>query len=105
MKRLLLYIFLFSLILNAGCNKYLDKEPDNRTKLNTPEKVSQLLATAYPQANYQAFAETMTDNVTDIGSGDPVPNNVIHDPYFYADSRETQEDCPENYWDSCYAAV
>ncbi|WP_018615646.1 RagB/SusD family nutrient uptake outer membrane protein [Segetibacter koreensis] len=105
MKRLSLYISLFCLLLNGGCNKYLDKEPDNRVKLNTPEKVSQLLGTAYPQANYQAFAETMTDNVTDIGSGDPITNNVIHDPYFFVDSRETQEDSPENYWDSCYAAV
>ena len=105
MKRILLYISCFFLIIVAGCNKYLDKEPDNRAKLNSPKKVSQLLSTAYPQSNYQPFAETMTDNVTDIGSGDPVTNNVIHDPYFYIDSRETQEDSPENYWDSCYAAI
>src|SRR5215210_4665439 len=105
MKRILLHVFSVFLITVAGCSKYLEKEPDNRAKLNTPEKVSQLLGTAYPQANYQAFAETMTDNVTDIGSGEPLTNNVIHDPYFYVDSRETQEDSPENYWDSCYAAI
>lgn len=105
MKRIILYLFSVFLIITAGCNKYLEKEPDNRAKLNSPEKVSQLLSTAYPQANYQAFAETMTDNVTDIGNGDPVTNNVIHDPYFFIDSRETQEDSPENYWDSCYAAI
>ena len=105
MKRTLLYTFCVFSIIAAGCNKYLDKEPDNRAKLNSPAKVSQLLGTAYPEANYQPFAETMTDNVTDIGSGDPISNNVIHDPYFYVDSRETQEDCPENYWDSCYAAI
>ncbi|MEJ7681656.1 MAG: RagB/SusD family nutrient uptake outer membrane protein [Segetibacter sp.] len=105
MKKILSSISFVFLIVVAGCNKYLEKEPDNRAKLNSPEKVSQLLGTAYPQANYQAFAETMTDNVTDIGSGDPVTNNVIHDPYFYIDSRETQEDSPENYWDSCYATI
>lgn len=105
MKRTLLYAFCVFSIITISCNKYLDKEPDNRAKLNSPEKVSQLLGTAYPEANYQAFAETMTDNVTDIGSGDVVTNNVIHDPYFYIDSRETQEDSPENYWDSCYAAI
>jgi hypothetical protein len=105
MKKVLLYIPLVFLIITTGCNKYLDKEPDNRTKLNSPEKVSQLLGTAYPQSNYQAFAETMTDNVTDIGNGEPLTNNVIHDPYFYVDSKETQEDSPEAYWDSCYAAI
>lgn len=105
MKRILLHISCIFLIIAAGCNKYLDKEPDNRAKINSPEKVSQLLGTAYPQSNYQPFAETMTDNVTDIGSGDPVTNNVIHDPYFYIDTKETLEDSPENYWDSCYAAI
>ena len=105
MKRTLLYTFCVFAITAASCDKYLDKEPDNRAKLNSPEKVSQLLGTAYPQSNYQPFAETMTDNVTDIGNGEVITNNVIHDPYFYVDSRETQEDSPENYWDSCYAAV
>ena len=53
-----------------SCSKYLEKEPDNRAALDTPQKVSQLLATAYPGANYVPMVETSTDNVGDIGSGD-----------------------------------
>jgi len=57
-------------IFLPSCNKFLEKEPDNRATLDTPEKVSQLLGKAYPGANYIPFTETSTDNVGDIGSGD-----------------------------------
>ena len=89
----------------SACNKFLEKEPDNRAVINTPDKVSQLLGTAYPQGNYQPFAETMSDNVTDIGNGDVETDNTIHDPYFFIDTRENQQDSPEFYWDACYTAI
>src|SRR5690606_19183305 len=104
MKQSLLYIGCCLLIaITPGCKKYLEKEPDNRASINTPEKVSQLLGTAYPQGNYQAFAETMSDNVADLGVGGS--DNVIHDPFYFEDSRENQQDSPEFYWYACYAAI
>jgi starch-binding outer membrane protein, SusD/RagB family len=103
MKKNLLYSSCLFLLISTGCNKYLDKEPDNRAKLNSPEKISQLLGTAYPQSNYQAIGEIMSDNVTDIGNGQT--DNVIHDLYFYIDTRENQEDSPEKYWYACYSAI
>ena len=104
MKKILLYTsFCMLIITGSACNKFLEKEPDNRAKLDSPEKVSQLLGTAYPQANYQPFAETMTDNVTDIGQG--ANDNTIHDPYFFVDTRENQQDSPEFYWYGCYTAI
>ena len=104
MKQSLLYIGCCLLIATTpGCKKYLEKEPDNRASINTPEKVSQLLGTAYPQGNYQAFAETMSDNVADLGVGGS--DNVIHDPFYFEDSRENQQDSPEFYWYACYAAI
>ncbi|MGH2646741.1 MAG: RagB/SusD family nutrient uptake outer membrane protein, partial [Ginsengibacter sp.] len=104
MKKIFFYTFFcLLLVLGSGCNKFLEKEPDNRAKLDSPEKVSELLGTAYPQANYQPFAETMSDDVTDIGSG--ATDNTIHDPYFFIDTRENQQDSPEFYWYGCYAAI
>lgn len=109
MKKSIAYIScLFILSVATGCKKYLEKEPDTRAIVNTPQKVSQLLASAYPHGNYQTFAETMSDNVTDIGSGllpDANSYNNIHDAYFFIDTRENQEDSPEFYWNACYAAV
>lgn len=103
MKRLALYIFCYFTLALAGCKKYLEKEPDNRAKLTSPEKVSQLLGTAYPQGNYMTFAEAMSDNVTDKGSG--VIENVNLDPYFFNDVRDNAQDSPEFYWFACYEAI
>jgi hypothetical protein len=92
----------------AGCNKFLEKEPDNRGKINTPEKVAQLLGTAYPQANYTSFAETSSDNVGDIGAGDAFSqdlNTTNADAYFFRDTRSVGEDTPEFYWFACYKAI
>ena len=91
------------MITGIGCEKFLEKEPDNRASLETPQKVAQLLGTAYPQGNYQAFAETMSDNVADLGIGGS--ENVIRDPFYFLDSRENQQDSPEFYWYACYAAI
>lgn len=95
-------------VLLPACNKYLEKEPDNRANLSTPEKVAQLLATAYPAANYIPFIETSTDNVGDLGSGDAgsADLNVANaDAFFFRDTRAINEDSPEFYWFACYHAI
>src|SRR6185436_9017002 len=101
MKKLLSY---FSLILLLGsCKKFLEKAPDNRAVLNSPEKVSQLLGTAYPQANYMAFCESISDNVADKGIGGLDRTNI--DPFNFKDVANNQEDSPEFYWNACYSAI
>ena len=95
-------------IFLPSCNKFLEKEPDNRATLDTPEKVSQLLGKAYPGANYIPFTETSTDNVGDIGSGDagsPDLNVTNADAFFFRDTRSINEDTPEFYWFACYHAI
>src|SRR4051812_22130140 len=84
-------------LLFSGCKKYLEQAPDQRTQLNSVEKVSELLVTAYPQASYITFAEAMSDNAADKGTsgGDP----INRDPWFYEDVRNRDEDSPDFYWD------
>lgn len=104
MKKLLIYsTALLGIVVSSGCNKFLDKEPDNRAKLNSPEKVSMLLATAYPQANYMAFAEAASDNANDKGKGSF--SYVNADPYMFRDVRANQQDSPEAFWGACYTAI
>jgi hypothetical protein len=104
MKNKVLYISAFLLLLTgSGCNKFLDKEPDNRAKLTTATKVSQLLSTSYPQSNYQGYLETMSDNVEDIGVGGT--DREYADAYKWADTKENQQDSPEAYWYACYEAI
>lgn len=103
MKKATYYISCLLLVTTASCNKYLEKEPDNRAQLNTPQKVSLLLTSAYPQANYMAFTESISDNVADKGAGDIELTN--RDPYFFQDTKENQQDSPEFYWNACYHAI
>ena len=52
----------------TACNDFLDEVPDNRTVIDTPEAVSELLVSAYPDGNCVFFTECMSDNVTDRGN-------------------------------------
>lgn len=103
MQKILRYTAFALLFTTTGCKKFLDQSPDNRATLLTPEQVGQLLGTAYPQANYMAFTESISDNVADKGSGVQDKTNV--DPFFFRDVADNQQDSPEYYWNACYTAI
>jgi len=109
MKKILI-ILVISATAFMSCKKFLEKEPDNRTKLDSPEKVAQLLGSAYPQLNYQPMAELSTDNVDDLRTQDlaaPDWLRLTTDLYTYLDNTgtATSEDTPEGYWFACYRAI
>ena len=104
MKKFIIYISAFSLFTLSGCDKYLDTIPDNRTEIDTPEKISELLVGAYPAASYHAFCEIMSDNVTDNYDNSP-PSQIYSKPYFWQDVLQTNEDSPQFYWSACYKAI
>lgn len=103
MKKSLLHTSLSLLLGLSACNKYLDKEPDNRAQLTDAKKVSQLLGTAYPLGNYMGFNEAMSDNADDKGGGDIDVTN--RDPYFFENVKSFDTDSPDNYWTACYTAI
>lgn len=104
MQKLLTYTLFITLVGSAtGCKKFLEKNPDNRAALETPEQVSQLLTTAYPQGNYMAFCESISDNVSDKGTGGL--DLTVVQPYFFKDVTENEQDSPEGYWNACYSAI
>ncbi len=91
------------LVLLSACDKYLEREPDNRAKLTDPAKVSQLLASAYPQGSYMPFAEAMSDNAGDKGSGEADVTNSA--PYAFESVSNSDQDSPDYYWHACYTAI
>jgi starch-binding outer membrane protein, SusD/RagB family len=104
MRKILSYTsFLLLLGSVTSCKKFLEKNPDNRASVSTPEQVSQLLGTAYPQANYMTFCESSSDNVADKGTGGQERTNI--DPYFFREVSDNQQDSPEGYWNACYTAI
>jgi starch-binding outer membrane protein, SusD/RagB family len=91
-------------VLSSSCDKYLDTVPDNRIILDTPEKIGEMLTSAYPKGNYAPFCEIMSDNVSDNFNDTSVPPTYSR-PYFWQDVLELDQDTPQNYWESCYTAI
>lgn len=98
-------VVLGAMILSS-CNDFLDETPDNRTVLDSPEAVSELLVSAYPEAAYQGFAEVMSDNAGDKGIGPYVAEYIPNENAYYWEEFESEQyDSPTFYWNACYAAI
>ena len=55
----------FGLTMSSCSESFLDKLPDERTEIDSEDKVIDLLKSAYPSANYSWIAELSSDNVID----------------------------------------
>jgi starch-binding outer membrane protein, SusD/RagB family len=96
------------MLLLTACNKYLEVDPDNRTTLDTPDKVAQMLTSAYPDQDYICFSESMSDNAGDRGhSGDQYSGDlrVNINAYKFIDYASTEQGSPDVYWQGCYKAI
>ncbi len=88
----------------VSCSDFLDETPDNRTELNSKDKIAELLVTAYPERGMAAFAETYSDNVFDTGrpSVETITNGKN---YRWEFDSDTGPETPSDYWDACYSAI
>jgi len=98
-------IFLSIIVLLSACKKYLDVAPDNRTEINTLDKLAQLVGTAYPTADYLTMAEAASDNSEDKGPGIGNVNDVITNYYTWQDIADNGTNTAGNYWNGCYEAI
>jgi len=94
---------LLLLVSISSCDEFLSEVPDNRTQIDTPEKIAELLVNAYPQASYMDFAETMSDNTADGELGAVSIKN--RQSFNWEMHDETNVDSEANYWDGCYRAI
>jgi hypothetical protein len=104
------YIYIFLLIVGTtSCNDFLEKNPDNRTFLDDPDKVEEFLVSAYPYTGYQ-FTEFLTDNVTDLGLNYPwdYPDiTIVLNQLYHWQTPDVLHwiDNPSDYWYACYEAI
>lgn len=100
------FVLILTMLVFSGCEDFLSTEPDStRATLDSPEKVSQLLVTAYPRGNYFLFAESMSDNVADIGRGEDDRTNRGSFLFNEVETTVDFEDSPDMYWAECYRAI
>lgn len=88
----------------VGCSSFLEENPDQRTTLDSSEKIKELLVFAYPQKNNIYSLETMTDNVGDSKrTQDTKVENVAY--YSWEDEKQEATDSPAEYWEAAYGAI
>jgi len=105
MKKIYIPFFALALVLTGGCKKFLEHSPDQRTQINSVDKVAQLLTSAYPEANYIAFAEAASDNMEDKGPEVTDNEKFVSFPYFWEDNVANTTDTPTDYWNGSYIAI
>lgn len=93
---------LFVLGLFSSCNSFLDETPDNRLRLDSYEKISELLTNAYSGGS-GVFMEWMSDNV----GADPknMQRTEMTQAYRWQNVELEGQDTPSNYWSSHYNAI
>lgn len=92
------------LLALTSCNNFLDEMPDDRTVIDSPEKIGELLTFAYPNQNHQMFCYAMSDNATEKSKSSR-KNEINSDAYNWVDFRLTSQDTPDSYWNGCYSAI
>lgn len=105
MKRFKIAIgVLITAISISSCSGFLDETPDNRTKIDTVEKVGEAITLAYPDATYATFADLSSDNAYD--SQRILREDVTNTETFFWDNiRDEGPDTPTFYWNAAYKAI
>lgn len=99
------WIVILILFLSA-CENFLDEVQDNRTLIDSDEKIGQLITSAYTDAQYAEFAESMSDNADDKGLRALEDRDVNRKAYFWEDFTEsTLLETTSNYWQESYQAI
>lgn len=103
----ILLSFLVAIALGSlsSCDSFLDTMPDQRTDVDTSDKVRDLLLSAYPTLHPTLMFEFMSDNYEDNGDGYSNSNNLAEESYYWKDAIESDWDSPQEVWDANYKAI
>lgn len=89
----------------ASCSDFLDTMPDSRVEVNTTNKITSLLVSAY-SANYPIM-------IYELSSDNAMDNGPLYDPFYpeiesmyrWESVREVDSDDPKGLWDGTYNAI
>jgi len=90
----------------VSCDKFLDTMPDNRTEIDTPEKVAALLGTAYPDHNYNMVTELVSDNMDNNRETVTSETDRLYQALWkWEDNTESGNDSEESAWESYWMSI
>lgn len=104
MKNIKIALSLLLIVTISSCDDFLSEVPDNRTQIDTPEKIAELLVTAYPDRSYFPIAEVMSDNVFDTESLQSV-SIINEESYNWEMQSQIGTDSENAFWMSSYEAI
>ncbi len=94
------------LFLFVSCNDYLDTLPDNRTEIDTEDKVGQLLVSAYSSTNPAMLFEMSSDNTDNMANNFLADGRFQIQAYEWKDITEVSDDeTPQSLWEGYYTAL
>ena len=102
------YIFTAIAVLASlvSCDKFLDTMPDNRTEIDTPEKVAALLGSAYSDHTFSMVTELLGDNMDNNRAVVTAEADRFYQAIWnYKDNTESSNDSEENIWSSFWMAI
>ena len=104
MKNIKITLSLLVLVSISSCDDFLSEIPDNRTQIDSPEKISELLVTAYPNTTYFEIAETMSDNIfdTEVKTGANISNEQS---FNWEMQTQIDKDTENGFWTGSYEAI
>ncbi len=105
MKKNKYTLLLLTLLSLFSCSDFLEEMPDDRTIIDSTEKIGELLVTAYPEASYIPFLEAMSDNAGDKSSLALVQALTNQQAYNWEVIEENNQDTPNFYWEMAYKAI
>ena len=89
----------------TSCDKFLDKLPDNRTELNSTEKIQKLLVSAYASRTYVRFFEYASDNCELYSEGNKNTSRLIEQNYNWEPIEEADNESNVNTWQAYYNMI
>ena len=95
------------LTLVTSCNEYLDVLPDNRAALDSEDKITDLLVSAYPETTYFMLAELYSDNTdrNEKGSSYTAFSTYQDQAASWKDITDISQDTPYAIWEHYYKAI
>ncbi|KAA6336723.1 hypothetical protein EZS27_015150, partial [termite gut metagenome] len=102
MMKKIIYPFISAAILFCySCDDFLDVMPDNRTVIDNPETIQELIVSAYPNMQYFHVCEVMSDNVGERKVSGGHSREILNDEmYRWLEGYQsgTSQDTPYRVW-------
>jgi len=106
MKYILFGAGLVMLLLHTACNDFLDVMPDRRTQVDSEDKITQLLVSAYSNRLFVYVTETSSDNADWRENGRQSLSDEQDDLFHWRDvTNRGGNDSPEDFWSNAYMAI